>query len=326
VNTLFENCEDWIVRAKRGGLSESEQLQFRELLERSIEARLLYEADCAFDREAAVLPGDDARLEQIARRLQKRPRRQPLLARRGVRLLAAAGLLVAGAAVGAINYARDLRTDSSRSPRASTAQGATRTPVHDGSTAAGIPAVSNAKPERVEAETPLPSMLPARPASTDSPATGAISPIPRVAHEKGAPPSQSAIGRFEDLVEPPAERETAASLFSEGNRARVRGDARRAIVQYERLLSQFSSSREAQAARLSLGVLYLNGGQPRRALHQFETYRSSAGPLTAECLWGEAEAWNALGQPENERRALARIVQEFPQSAYAAGARTRLSQ
>src|SRR5512138_1981230 len=108
MNAYRDHCEDWIARAKRGGLSETEQRQFRELLASSLEARLLYEAGCAFDRESCVEAGDDARLERIARKLQKRHRGLRLQTR-SLTLGVAAAIFVAGAAVGAVSYSKTVQ-------------------------------------------------------------------------------------------------------------------------------------------------------------------------------------------------------------------------
>src|SRR5512147_1939291 len=110
MNPHREYCEDWIVRAKRGGLSETEQRQFRDLLASSLEARLLYEASCAFDRESCVVAGDDARLERIARQLQKRHRSwRRRIPTRSLGLGVAAALLIAGTAVGAASYSKTVQ-------------------------------------------------------------------------------------------------------------------------------------------------------------------------------------------------------------------------
>ena len=329
MNSARDNCEDWIVRAKRGGLSESEQRQFRELLDSSIEARMLYEAGCAFDRESHVMPGDEARLERIAHRMQKlrllRQRRMPI---RALSLGVAAAMLVAGVAVGAVNYSRLWRTDADRSSQARTA--ATRST--SAATTRSLKKVGSASP--VESD-PGESTEPAQALSTPSAQSPlAIQLLPpvrasvRPALEGSLPshPSNLATGRFEDERQLPPATQEASTLFTNANRARVRGDAARAVAQYERLIGEFPRSREALAARLSLGMLYLQQEHPRQALLQFRTYRAASGPLAAEALWGEAQALHRLGQIQDERRALERIVRDYPHSAYATSAQSRLTQ
>jgi len=349
VNSARENCEDWIARAKRGGLSESEQRQFRELLDSSIEARLLYEAGCAFDRESHVMPGDDARLERIAHRMQKRrllrQRRMPI---RALSLGVAAAMLVAGVAVGAVNYSRLWRAATAHSAQARTA--ATRST--SAATTRSLKEVGPAWPveldpseptERAQA-LPAPSAQVTQATQLVPPAQALPTPSAQVLHatqllppaqastrlalEGSLPshPSSLATGRFEDERQLPPVTQEASTLFTDANRARVRGDAARAVAQYERLIGEFPRSREALAARLSLGMLYLLQEHPGQALLQFQTYRASSGPLVAEAVWGESQALHNLGQIQEERRTLERIVRDYPHSPYATSAQSRLSQ
>ena len=347
MNSARDNCEDLIVRAKRGGLSESEQRQFRELLDSSSEARLLYEAGCAFDRESHVMPGDEARLERIAHRMQKRRLlRQRPMPIRALSLGVVAAVLVAGVAVGAVNYSRLWRARSARSSPAMTAATRSSTAATTRSSngvSSAFPVESNPRESRAPAPAlPAPSaqlrnetqplpLLQALPAPIaqlrNEPQLLQTAPAPaRAILETSQPlsPTSVATGRFDDELQVP--KQEASTLFTDANRARVRGDAALAAAQYERLIGQFPRSREAFGARLSLGMLYLQQGQPRQALVQFETYRATSGPLLAEALWGEAQALRSLEQIQNERRTLERIVREYPHSAYASSAQSRLSQ
>lgn len=315
--TSIENCEDFIARSRRGVLSALEERQFRELLERSLEARLLYEAGNAFERESSVMPGDDARLERIIRKLHsgsKRRRVHTLARGTGVGVIL--GLIVVGAAAAAVNYSKGLTTPPEPAPAPSSAnasRGARHPAPFKPSTAS-----SSVTPEASSgASAELPVHVPASPKPVAAPA------LPREAQSARANPSS--IGRFEDVVEPAAPAATPSDLFSEANRARVQGDVAHALAVYGRLLGEFSTSREAQAARISAGMLHLQQGHTKQALQEFQTYVANGGPMMAEALWGEARAWAALEQPENERQALSRIVLQYPQSAYAASARARLS-
>jgi len=352
MNSACDNCEDRIARSKRGGLSESEQRQFRELLDSNIEARLLYEAGCAFDRESHVMPGDEARLERIARRIQnRRLLRRRWMPIRALSLGVAAAMLVAGVAVGAVNYSRLWRADAARSSQARTA--ATR--GTSATTTRSLKGVGPASP--VESD-PRESAEPAQALPTPSaqllhttqllPPAQTLQPLPtpnaQLLHATQLlPPAQAsagpvfqgslpsyptslATGRFEDELQSPPVTQGASTLFTDANRARVRGDAALAVTQYERLIGEFPRSREALAARLSLGMLYLQQEHPGQALRQFQTYRAISGPLAAEALWGEAQALHGLGQIRDERRALERIVRDYPHSAYATSAQSRLSQ
>ena len=338
-----DGCEDWVARARRGGLSAAEHRQFRELLESSLEARLLYEASCAFDRDSCVVAGDDARLERIARRLQQRQRRhQRWVPVRTLSLGVAAGLLVAGVAVGAVSYSKVLRAGMAPAPVASAIErvkvaAAARSAV---ASVEPAPVVAPSQPDEASVESTgmaestglshierlQAPMLPGD--RTPVAATRPLASIPAAAPsvEPLVPPrtGNHATGRFDDVVEVPVPATSALSLFTEANRARVQGDTAVAVARYERLISEFALSRVALVARISLGMLYLQQGRARQALEQFQTYASSSGPLMAEALWGEAQASRALGQRAHERGALQRIVQEYPQSAYAGAAQSRL--
>jgi len=325
-----DNCEDWIIRAKRGGLSESEQRQFRELLAASIEARLLYEASCVFDRESCVMPGDDARLERMARQLQKRHwRRRRWVPIRSLSFGVVAAILVAGAAVGAVNYSRSLRIALGRT-RVATAVAsqkarAAQRPVVKSDLPAPTPVPDSS--ERVEPkQVPLSQGVQSSGTAQHLPTTIATTDGAQGDLEPSLLRSNRATGRFDDVAELPASSTTPLTLFVEANRARVQGATARAVAQYERLLSEFPLSREAWAARISIGMLYLQQGHPRQALQQFQAYQSNAGPLAAEALWGEAQALRVLGQGQDERRALERIVRDYPQSAYVPAAQSRLSE
>jgi TolA-binding protein len=325
MNPHREYCEDWIVRAKRGGLSESEQRQFHELLTSSLEARLLYEASCAFDRESCVVAGDDARLERIARQLQKRHqswrRRIP---RRSLAQGIVAAILIAGTAVGAASYSKTVRHWLALPEATGDSQkntGAARKSAKPRMLAS--PLVN-----RQLAEPPLPARRTQPSPSPQATArhAEAVAKADRdVASVVTTKPIDVGTGRFDDIAEPSATAPSSRDLFAEANRARVQGTPTQAAALYERLVAQFPQSREAAAARISLGMLYLQRGRAAQALVQFQTY-DSKGPLSAEGVWGEAQAYRALGQFDNERRALERIVRDMPQSAYVSAAKRRLSE
>src|SRR6185503_8782686 len=94
---------------------------------------------------------------------------------------------------------------------------------------------------------------------------------------------------------------TAPELFSAANQARVRGDLTEAIRITRDLVDHFPDSAEAQASRVSLGMLYLQTQQPALALPEF---RHGGDSRTAEAMWGECQALRALGQGDEERSAL----------------------
>src|SRR5262249_38390139 len=87
--------DDLLIRARRNRRLDGEDRRLREVLPSSSETRWLFEGGCAFDREAPVLPGDDARIEGMLRAVERRRSRAsaPVPAGR-VWLALAAGMLL----------------------------------------------------------------------------------------------------------------------------------------------------------------------------------------------------------------------------------------
>jgi len=137
-----------------------------------------------------------------------------------------------------------------------------------------------------------------------------------------------------DLAVAPAPSETAASLFAAATRARHDGDLRRAVTLYTTLRTAFPDSDQARVASVSVGDLLLRLDEPARALPAFDGYLSSLGsaPLREEALVGRARCLKKLGEGgaqgrvEEEEETWARLVREFPGSAYGPAARQRLGE
>ena len=313
--------DDLLARARRAPLSEAEERRLRELLASSAESRLLYEAGCAFDREAPVQAGDDARLERMLREVEKRsepaPRRsQPQRLGRAL----ATGLLLGTAAVAAVELGR-----------------AVLMPGHAGSVRPAAPPSESQAPRVPPAPQlgPAPAAPVREPADPSASATPASPAQPAPPHGSHAPivalplpPAAVGSAGFDALPPVPAvERATASQLFAEANRARVAGKLESAITTYRRLELEYPQSNEAVTARLSLGMLYLQTGAPGLALEQLQAYRAvSRGPALAEALFGEARALGRLGRREEERARLRELLEKFPRSAYAAAAEKRLAE
>jgi TolA-binding protein len=122
--------------------------------------------------------------------------------------------------------------------------------------------------------------------------------------------------------------ETAASLFAEAARARHDGDLRRAVGLYGTLRSAFPDSDQARVASVSMGDLLLRLDEPARALRAFDAYLSDVrtGSMREEALFGRARSLNELGDEKAERETWARLVRDFPGSAYGRVARQRLEE
>ncbi len=323
---------DLSVLSRRGTLGETEARRLRELLQSSDEARCLHDAGLGLDEETPVLPGDDARIERIMRRVQaaRRPARG-VVRGRGVRaaaaLLLAAGVAVAGVATKRVIWPNDGDRAATRAPKEAPPTQAPRGLSTAGERREGVPPAAPTIDEQ-----PPALALPAPPRATQVERERARGLVPEHANppptfESKAPtgtvPSPTA--RFEEL--PPAatttqpEAATADALFVAANRERVRGNAVGAIALYERLRAEFPRSTEAAACNVTLGVLYLQLARPQRALEAFK--RS---PATAEALWGQAQALRQLGRADEERLVLQDIVRRHGGSAYAPAAQKRLAE
>jgi TolA-binding protein len=116
---------------------------------------------------------------------------------------------------------------------------------------------------------------------------------------------------------------SASQLFADASEARRAGDVETAIVLYQRLCAEYPSSVEAGDAKVLMGNLLLSQRSPRAALREFEGYGSGA--LTAEALWGQAQALRKLGSPD-ERAVLERLARDYASSPYAGAAQKRLQE
>lgn len=346
----LESVEDLIALSRRGELSKADSRRLEAKLAVSPEDRLLREAARGFDLETSIEVDDAAQIERLVRRFQKRGKRPVLSRTRRVALGLVAATVLVGAMVGAMllgsrakNQAKAL---SISLPKQSTEQRQSRRSAAVASVAP-VPSVSVAR-----ASTPPVGGTP-QVTAEDVPATAAArapehrlgavevkpGPAARVvapAIEESTAPEPNAplpsTRRFESpsrTPEPPGEKlgESARDLFAAANQARSRGDATTALSLYRRLQSEYPASPEALAAKISIGMLQLQRGQPSSALAEFRAYRQAgARALRAEALWGEAEALRSLGLRADERATLDELLREYPNSAYASAARKRLEE
>ena len=118
---------------------------------------------------------------------------------------------------------------------------------------------------------------------------------------------------------------SASEMFAQANAARSKGDLPGAIAQSLQIEQFFPGSPEGITTHLSLGVLYLQSGDPNRALAEFEIYRHIGNPdLMAEALWGQAQALQMLARPSDEREILEELLKSYPRSVYVAAAKERI--
>ena len=124
----------------------------------------------------------------------------------------------------------------------------------------------------------------------------------------------------------PQRYQSPSELFAAANQARERGDLAGAVRISQELEQFFPSSPEGITTHLSLGVIYLQQGDPNRALGELELYRTIGNPeLMAEALWGQAQALKLLNRPSDEREILSELLKSYPRSVYVAAAKERLN-
>jgi TolA-binding protein len=292
---------------------------------------LLARAARGFERDSAVLSGDDERIERIEREVRKRYAARPPSRARQVTLAVAAGFLLAGAALGALRAAGVLdvsvqgsQPDSAKPAVVSTLHGAgAALPAASTSAASAVPsagAATEGKPAALVASgSAAPEASPKLAASRPSTRAEAAPAPP-----ESAPAPEAAAKRFDDT--PSDASATAAGLFAAANRARVAGNATLAILLSQELLGKFPRSAEAVSTHLSLGMLQLQQGRAALALGEFQAYEKQAsGGTLAEALWGKAQALQRLGRTAEERATLTELVSKYPHAAYTAAAQKRLA-
>ena len=237
------------------------------------------------------------RLRQRVQRLYAAPR-----VRQAVHSLAL-GSLIASVATAAIKLSRWHPRASAESARAA-ASAPRKAPsfAHDQRL---VPVEPEPEPERSGAR------LSAPPApSSSAPSSSAPTSAPSAAESAFTP------GKYRSPSE----------LFADAKQARAAGDKTKAIAISRLLEETFPSSPEGILTHLSLGVLYLEQGQPTLALQEYKIYRHIGSSLVmAEALWGEEQALQQLGRTSEERAVLEELLRNYPHSVYVAAAEQRLA-
>jgi hypothetical protein len=290
--TEARDLDDLSVLSRRGELAAREEQELGRLFDEAPTERYLHEAGRGFDLEASVRVEDDELVERIKGRFAEQRPARPVVARWRFALGVAAGLVLAATGALGLELARGFLRPTVSAP--------TR-----------IAPSPSAEAEALRAAPPTPVVL-------------AVPPTPIVEAPNVKPLRASA--RPEPSVAPPlVPSESADALFAAANRARSRGDAALAVALYRQLLAEHAGAKEATAARLSLGMLQLQRGDAAAALQQFQEFRrASPKSMSAEALFGEAEAFRRLGRKSEERAALQELLQRYPHSAYAVAAAKRL--
>jgi TolA-binding protein len=283
---MRDSVEDLSALLRRGELDAAERRRLELALVSSSEMRLLHRAGLELDQAGSMLPGDDELAERVKRRVMARV--LPVAPARRRRLLpwgiAAAVACVAVAAAGAVGGLRPFAAMFST-----------------------VASPAPQPPRRAAVPAPLPAPPPVVAQATD--VVGAPPPVVSAAKPIAAPDPSS-----------------ASELFANAASARRRGKGPEAMLLYDALQSRFPGSAEANAADMALGMLRLQRGSARSALEHFRRYlsRNPRAELVPDALWGKAQALSSLGQNAEARRSYASLLERFPDSTYAAAARSKL--
>jgi TolA-binding protein len=313
-------------RARRGELSPAERLEFERVLATNATLRVAHRVGRDFDAALRIRPGDEAVLERatkaaLGHRAAPR-RRRPIVAVLGL----AAALVVgsAGAAVSegwkplgasfaglrsALTWSHAADAPMSRSKGTRTSLAAAHAASNKTASSAGVAAVFEA-PE-------APASGAVDPSATGGPAASASAP----SSERAAPGLRVATPVQRSGTETP----DAASLFRAASAARHAGDLELAKKLYATLETSFPQAEEARVACVSLGKLWLAGGDARRAEREFARYLAAGGgTLAEEALVGRAQSLAVLGERGEERRVWLELLARFGSGVYAARANERL--
>jgi TolA-binding protein len=139
-------------------------------------------------------------------------------------------------------------------------------------------------------------------------------------HEEAAEPA--------DRADPTKSGLTAAELLAQANAARRAKSYEKAARLYAQLGREFRGSDEEVLSRVTYGRVLLDHlGKSKVALRRFDGYLKArpSGTLAEEALMGRAKALGRLGRENEERAAWQALLDRFPNSAYAALAKQRLS-
>jgi hypothetical protein len=120
---------------------------------------------------------------------------------------------------------------------------------------------------------------------------------------------------------------TPAEMLARAQSLRAERDWPGAARAYRELIRRHPGSDAARSSLVSVAQIELAKlGRPARALKSFGAYltRVPGGPLTLEAMLGRARALRALGRTDEERVALKRFLDRFPDALQAAQAQARL--
>jgi TolA-binding protein len=317
MKSRIEEPSDLLNLARRGPLTRDESRELAAWVDEAPEARVLSDAAEVFDRDSSVLPGDDALITRMAARAaaERQPARK--LRRRAPLLLLAAALVLVGSVAAAgssrVRHGALAMFEYFRGHRASEPAEVVALPTSSNPAAAAQPTEPVAQP--VAAVEP--------PAAADDVTSAEKSEVrPRAAINPSAAASRDPSGAASR--DPSEAADKASSLFGRANAKRLAGDDTAAIALYREIAERYPTTPQALMSEMALGKLLMAKGDAAGALSHFRRYASVGGPLGVEALWGEADALRVLGRSTEERHVLEKLLERYPESAYANAARKRL--
>lgn len=181
------------------------------------------------------------------------------------------------------------------------------------------PAVTEAPAVRASATQRKPSTPP--PAEATPAVEASIEPEPA--------PVEAIEDEEPELLPAPAPSKplSASKMLERANHSRNTGAPSAAVRQYRAILRDHPTSREATVARISAAeVLLKRLHKPGAARKLYRAYlrHDPRGNLAEEALWGSARASRALNDAAGERKALTKLLAQYPSSVRAGPSRSRL--
>jgi TolA-binding protein len=337
--------DDLLIKQRRGALSEAEARRLEIAMRSSSEFEIAARLGAALERDGRPQEGDEQLIESALGAVERaRWGRPSSAAARRLLRLAAVPVFIASVAAAAVGVQRFLAT-----PLAPTGPSAG---VDRGGRAPEGVATKAVVPEAVVTEAVVTEAAPAR-SVEPRPQVAAAPPLAREPAPLAPPRARTALrqgARRRAATEPreavasatpvpvpvpvppsgvgPAEAtgESARAMFQRAGELR-RSDWVRAEAVYGALIDRHPSSEEAGIAEMALAKHALEDGRALEALTWFRVHqrRTNSG-LAPEAIWGEARALESRGQFEAARSAWQRLVERYPDSAYAAVARQRLEE
>jgi tetratricopeptide (TPR) repeat protein len=114
--------------------------------------------------------------------------------------------------------------------------------------------------------------------------------------------------------------------LSAANELRRKADWQAAEAAYRQVAARYPQLQEGYVAKLAAAELRLyHLGDTQGALRLYQSVPRD-NPLGVEALYGVSHAYRALGDREAEKAALRSLIESYPTSLQADGARTRLTQ